>query len=216
VPNCDLIAPEANGECGRMSNINFGTAVSGAQYGPDLLTGFGNREANWELSAGFQQECRAAVDVGYFSRRWQNLSVVDDLALSRDDFDFFAITVPSDPRLPGGGYTLDGFRAIKESAFGRPSNDLNTLAKKYGSRTEHWDGVDVNFNARMANGLMLQLGTSTGRLSENDCDIANQLPENNLDRAIQCCSSRTRSSSTGGTSSTSASARCCASARTGR
>ena len=190
VPDCVLTDPQANGECGRMQNTNFGTSVPGEQFDSDLLTGFGNREANWEFSAGVQHEVlpRVSLDVGYFRRIWQNLRIDDDLALGPNDFDFFAITVPSDSRLPnGGGYTLDGFRTLKESAFGRPANVLNTLAKKFGKWTEHWDGVDVNLNARLANGLTVQFGTSTGRTAENDCSTADRLPENNLERALQFC-----------------------------
>jgi hypothetical protein len=198
VPDCDLIAPQANGECGGMSDVNFGSSVPGDKYDPTLLTGFGNRESNWEFSTGVQHEVLngVSVDVGYFRRIWQNLPIADDLALGANDFDFFSITVPSHPELPdGGGYVLDGFRAIKESAFGRPADILHTLAKEYGSITEHWDGVDVNVNARLSNGLMLQLGTSTGRTAQNDCDVASQIPEapqlpevgNDPWRAVQFC-----------------------------
>jgi hypothetical protein len=38
------------------------------------------------------------------------------------------------------------------------------------ARTQYWHGVDVNLNARMRNGLMLQGGTSTGRGVRDTCD----------------------------------------------
>jgi hypothetical protein len=180
VPDCDLLNFAPNGECNAISNRNFGTAVPGATFDPILMTGYGNREANWEFSAGVQHEVmpRVSVDVGYFRRIWANFRVTDDLAVSAADYDTFSMTVPSDPRLPdGGGYRLDGLLALKQSAFGRPAQNHNTLDRAYGSQIEHWNGVDVTVNARLGGGLTLQAGTSTGRTSENDCDIVALVPE---------------------------------------
>jgi len=197
VPQCNVVDPAANGECGAMANRNFGTAVPGEQFSNSLLTGFGNREANWEFSAGVQHELlpRLSVDVGYFRRIWLNLATTDNLALDASDFDIFSINVPRDPRLPnGGGYTLDGIRNLKPTAFGRPADNLNALANDYGRQIEHWNGVDVNVNARLQNGLMLQFGTSTGRTREDDCEVVTKLPElnsgNNL-RPLQFCNRTT-------------------------
>jgi hypothetical protein len=194
MPQCNLTLPAANGECGGMANTNFGTSVPGATYDPDLLTGMGHRGSNWEFSAGAQHELfpRISLDVSYYRRIYQSFSVVDNLALSAADFDFFSITVPSHPELPnGGGYTLEGLRTLKPSAFGRPAQNLNTLASKLGKQTEHWNGVDVLLNARLQNGVTLQVGTSTGRTSENDCELSAQLPENNLARPLQFCDRQT-------------------------
>lgn len=193
VPQCDILLPAANGECGAMANANFGTAVPGETFSKTLTTGFGNREANWEFSAGVQHELvpRVSLDVGYFRRIWLNLSTTDDLALTAADFDVFSITVPKDSRLPnGGGYTLEGIRNLKPTAFGRPTQNLNALANDYGRAIEHWDGVDVGINARFPNGLTLQFGTSTGKTTENDCEVAAKLPELNSgtnQRPLQFC-----------------------------
>ena len=180
VPDCNLLNLAANGECLAINNRNFGTAVPGATFDPILMKGWGNREANWEFSAGVQHEVipRVSVDVGYFRRVWANFRVTDDRALSAADYDTFSMIVPTDSRLPnGGGYQLDGLFALKQSAFGRPAQNHNTLDRAYGSQIEHWNGFDVNLNARLGGGLVLQAGTSTGRTSENDCDIVSQVPE---------------------------------------
>jgi hypothetical protein len=193
-PQCNLTLPAANGECGAMANTNFGTAVPGATFDPDLLTGYGVRGANLEFSAGVQHELLPGVslDVAYFRRIYQNFTATDNLALDANDFDFFSITVPSDPRLPnGGGYTLEGLRALKQSAFGRPSQNYNTVASRFGEQFEHWNGVDVNVRARTRNGVTLQLGSSTGRTWVDDCAVSQKLAENNLSRPLQFCSSTT-------------------------
>jgi opacity protein-like surface antigen len=180
VPDCNLLDFALNGECQPIDNRNFGTAVPGATFDPLLTTGYGHRESNWEFSAGVQHEVvpRVSVDVGYFRRIWSNFRVTDNLAVSATDYDTFSMRVPSDPRLPGGGgYTLDGLYALKQDAFGRPARNHNTLDRVYGSQIEHWNGFDVNVNARLGGELTLQAGTSTGRTSNDDCDITASVQE---------------------------------------
>jgi hypothetical protein len=101
-PDCDLLDPRANGECGAMSNPDFGTPRTGVNYDPDVLTGWGRRDYNWQFSAGVQQEIlpRVSLDVEYFRTWFGNFIVVDDRALSPADFDEFSVTAPADPRLP--------------------------------------------------------------------------------------------------------------------
>jgi hypothetical protein len=179
VPDCDLVNPIANGECGPTSPGTFGSTRPAEQYDPDLLRGFGHRMANWEFSAGVQHELRRglAVDVAYFRRIWGNFQVTDNLALAPEDFTPFSLTVPADPRLPdNGGYTVTGLYNVKPEKFGLQQN-FNTLSDKYGKQIEHWDGVDVNLSARLSNGLMFQGGLSSGRTLEDNCEIVAKLPE---------------------------------------
>ena len=186
VPDCDLLNSAAQDSrasggdfCGAWDNRNFGTTVPGETYDKDLLTGWGNRQSNWEFSSSIQQEIlpRVAVDVGYFRRIWKNFRVTDNLAVGPDDFTEFSVTVPSDPRLPGGGgYTLTGLYNIRPEKFGQTQN-YNTLSGKYGKQIEHWNGVDVNFNARLQNGVTINGGISTGKTTEDNCDIVAAMPE---------------------------------------
>ncbi|MEK9725376.1 MAG: carboxypeptidase-like regulatory domain-containing protein, partial [Rhodospirillaceae bacterium] len=189
-PDCDLLNRAANGECGAWSNNNFGSLNAEENFSANLLGGFGNREANWEYSGGIQQE-RArgvSIDLGYFKRDWQNLQVVDNRALDADDFTTFELVVPTDARLPnGGGYTITGFRAITPASFGVGADNITLRAKELGTFTEGWQGFDVNLNARLQNGLQLSFGTSTGRNAENDCDLVNQLIDQNLNRSLSFC-----------------------------
>ena len=179
VPDCDLLNPIANGECGPTSPGTFGSTRPAEQYDPDLLRGFGHRMTNWEFSAGIQHELRRgiAVDVAYFRRIWGNFQVTDNLALGPEDFTPFSLTVPADPRLPGnGGYSVTGLYNVKPEKFGLQQN-YNTLSDKYGKQIEHWDGVDVNVTTRLPNGLMFQGGLSSGRTLEDNCEIVAKLPE---------------------------------------
>jgi hypothetical protein len=180
VPDCVLLDFALNGECGAINNPLFGSATRSATFDDILRRGWGNREANWEFSAGVQRELlpRVSLDVGYFRRIWKNFRVIDDLSLAASDFDTFSMTVPVDSRLPdGGGYRLDGLVALKPSAFGRAPLNNNTLDRTYGQQLEHWNGFDITVDARFPNSLTLQAGTSTGRTMEDDCDVVTKVPE---------------------------------------
>ena len=186
VPDCNLTNPAAQtvagGDiCGQMANVNFGTTVPQATFDKDLLTGWGNREANWEFSAGVQHEVvpRVSVDVGFFRRIWKNFQVTDDLRVAAEDFTQFTMVAPADARLPGGGgYTVTGLYNLKPEKFGQAQN-YNTLSDKFGKQIEHWNGVDVTVNARLQNGLTFQAGVSTGKTTEDNCEVVAKLPEMN-------------------------------------
>ena len=179
VPDCNLVEPAANAECGAMANLAFGTVRPGSTYDPDLMRGWSKRGFNWEFAAGVQRELmpRVAVDVGYFRRWFGNFQVTDNRAVSPSDFNTFSITAPSDPRLPGGGgYAISGLYDVVPAKFGQVDNFI-TLADKYGEQSEMWHGFDVTMNARPRNGLLAQGGISVGKTTRDSCDILRQLPE---------------------------------------
>jgi hypothetical protein len=115
--------------------------------------------------------------VGYFSRRFGNFFVTDNLATTAADYDRFSVTAPRDPRLPdGGGYTLANLYNVRPALSG-VTNNFQTFSKAYGDETRRWNGVEVNFTARVRNGLTFQGGTSTGRLTTDNCELREVLPE---------------------------------------
>jgi hypothetical protein len=189
-PDCDLMNKAANGECGAWSSPSFGTLNAEESFSEQLLSGFGNRESNWEYSAGVQHEVARglSVDVGYFRRNWSNLQVVDNRAVDASSYTLFDMVVPTNASLPGGGgYTLTGLRALTAAGFAAGTDNITIRAKELGELNEYWQGVDVGMNGRLQNGLQFQVGTSTGRTAFNDCEVQALLPETNLDRSLAFC-----------------------------
>ena len=186
-PDCDLLSGaqqdlRASGGdfCGAWANQNFARNVYSLSYAEKILKGWGTRPGDWQVGVTIQQEIvpRVSVEAGY-TRRWlQNFTVTDDRELAPGDFDEFSIVAPLDPRLPGGGgYSLSGLYNVKPERFSRPSDNLRTYAPDYGTISQVYNGVDINVSARLANGLTVRGGSSTGQRVTDYCDIRAQLPE---------------------------------------
>src|SRR5687767_6988125 len=97
VPECDLLNPVANGECGAMSNPNFARGINPLTIDPDTTTGWNKREYSWDMTLGITQEVapRISVGVDYIRRTWGNLKTTINRALTPADFDTFVYNVPS-------------------------------------------------------------------------------------------------------------------------
>ena len=178
VPDCDLLNPALNGECGPWSNQNFGKEVFTTTYDPDLLTGWNKREYSWDLTTTVSQQLapRVSLELSYARRVWGNFQVTDNRAVGPADFDPFTIAAPQDQRLPnGGGYSLQ-FYDINPAKFGQFDNFI-TFSDNYGKQIYHFNGIDLNVNARFPFALTLQGGFSTGNMTEDDCEVGEKLPE---------------------------------------
>ena len=179
IPNCDLLNPNANGDCGAISDFRFGTQIPSTNYDPAVLNGWGKRQYNWEFSTGVQHEFgdRIGIDVAYFRRIYGNFTVTDNLAVSASDYNPYTISAPVDSRLPnGGGYPVGTVYDLNPSKVGQVNN-LVTFSNNYGNQIEHWNGFDFTTNIRPRTGLLLQGGVSTGRTSTDNCQIFAQVPE---------------------------------------
>jgi hypothetical protein len=186
VPDCDLrvgtvqdLRAAGADFCGAWSNSNFGKEVPILSYDEQILKGWYNRPADWQITATLQHEVlpRTSVEVGY-TRRWlQNFTVTDNLAVAASDFTKFSVTAPSDPRLPGGGgYVVSGLYNVNPNRFGQTDN-YRTYAPAYGNVSSMYNGVDVNVSSRLRNGLQVQGGTSTGQQVIDSCEVRDTLPE---------------------------------------
>jgi hypothetical protein len=187
-PDCDLqsrspVAQDLRATggdfCGPLSNLAFGTEQIVLTYDEAILKGWGVRPSDWQIGVTLQQEIlpRVSIEVGY-TRRWlDNFTVTDNLLTSAADYDQFSVTAPLDSRLPGGGgYTVSGLYNVNPAKAGQ-TNDLRTYAPNYGTISQVYNGVDINLNARMRNGLQLQAGSSTGQRVTDYCDVRAKLPE---------------------------------------
>jgi hypothetical protein len=186
-PDCDLSSPLQNGECGQISNLQWGSSqLIGANFDPELLHGWGMRPSDWSFGVSVQQQVlsRASVEVGYYRRSFTMFStsgtITDNLAIGPNDVTAYSITAPSDPRLPsGGGYTVSNLYNTNPNVFGQ-SNLLIESTKKVGDDTRVFNGVDVTVNVRNAKGVTFSGGTSTGKVVDDYCDLRQAIPENYL------------------------------------
>lgn len=181
-PDCDLRNRSANGECGALANNAFGTVVPNSRLADDARQGFGNRRYMWEASGSVQHELRSnmSVDVGYFRTWFGGFTVTDNTLVTPADYDPFCITLPMDPRLPGGGGNqLCGLGDIKPAKFGLVDNVV-TQASHFGKQERVYDGVDAKLTARVR-GALITGGWNIGRTRLN-CVV--------VDAPVQFCDNR--------------------------
>jgi hypothetical protein len=172
VPDCDFSIPAANGECGAISNVNFGLNNPNAtRYDSNVLSGLDKRPYDWELMTGVQHEVRPglAATASFFRHWFGNFYTTNNAALTATSFDSYCVPSPTDPRLPGGGGNqICGFYDTKPAQFGQVINQV-TFSDQFGTQKEVYTGVDLNVNAHFAHGGFLQGGVTTGRTATNNC-----------------------------------------------
>jgi hypothetical protein len=220
--NCDLMNPNPNGECGAFSfglgdlahfgqdpgTVGLSTVQCGrtdpgisplaqaycAQYGENVLNGWGERRGEWQLDLGVQREIlpRLTAELVWHRRNYSNISVSDQLQVGCDRFtgtsdfatcnaalqnysssfyDFFTVKAPADSKLPGGGgYTVTGLADVKALVVSPVTVQTYQDQLKY-----NWNGFDTNFNWRGPRGVFLQAGTSTARINRDTCGAITDL-----------------------------------------
>jgi hypothetical protein len=176
-PECDLANPLANGECGQLQNLNFGTNLLTTQFSPTVSSGFGVRPHSWEGLLGVQHEVvhGLAVNVGYDRRFYGNFFVTQNLLVSNGDFSPYCVTAPVDSRLPGGGGNqICGFYDITPSKLGQ-NNNLIKLDSSFGGQSEVYDGFDFTANAHLPKGVQFSGGVTVGRDRTNNCNLVGDL-----------------------------------------
>ena len=189
VVDCDLLSRAAQNNlasggdsCGALigNNVNFGNAnPNTTTINPEILHGWGVRPYDWQFGVNVQQEVvpRVSIDVGYNRRWWGNFFVTDNTLTTAADYTVYNLTVPQHDHLPNGGSTVS-YVAVTPAAAALGAQNYMTTETDYGdARTAFWHGVDVNATARLANGLTVQGGTSTGRGVRDTCAVTAALPE---------------------------------------
>jgi hypothetical protein len=174
-PDCDTTNPAAQEHCGPSSNLAFNSTQPLISYAPGTVDGWGVRNYNWETSVDVQRQLRQGLSVGagYYRRWFGNFRVTNNLLAPPSAYTTYCITAPTNSLLPGGGgYPVCGLADINSGQFGQVNNTI-ALSDTFGTQTQIFDGVDVSVNARLAGGLVLSGGTSTGRTKTNNCYVIN-------------------------------------------
>ena len=190
-PDCDLLNGQAQGptingaidSCGAWQDANFGRERPGTRLDDSILSGWGARPYDWQFGVSVQQQLmpRVSVEAGYYRRWWPiftTADITDNVLTTAADYTRFSVIAPADSRLPGGGgYSVDNIYNVTALANARGQENVQSAANDFGSYTRNWDGFDVTVQARLRNGLTMQGGTSTGRLSFDQCEPRETVPE---------------------------------------
>jgi hypothetical protein len=180
VPNCVLETNTANGECGQISNLAFGSPTFTNSFDSGLMGGWGIRPSDWGFVASVQQQVlpRTSVEFNY-SRRWlNNFTVTDNLATATGDYRPFSIVAPTDSRLgAASGATLTSLFAQTQAAATAVPNQFNTLATNFGNQYQHFNGFLLNVQSRVRSGLTLSGGINAGKTVSDNCEIRAAIPE---------------------------------------
>ena len=174
VPDCDLTNPAANGECGAISDQNFGRLNPNAtRYADDAIRGFGNRDFLWDIATEVQQQLGSHVSLtaGYYRNWYGNFLVTDNLEVTPADYDQYCVTAPADARLPGGGgYEMCGLYDVRPGKFGQVRN-LVTQASHFGDQKQVSDFFNVSVNTRFGRNIQFGGGVDTGRTVNDNCFV---------------------------------------------
>lgn len=159
------------------ASSTFGRNVSTVRYDPDVLNGWGKRGYNVEYTIAAQHALtqRMSLNGGFYRRTFGNQTFTDDTRFDASSYNYFCVTAPSDPRLPGGGgYQVCGVPDLKPEALAAagPADNLIRFSDDFGGETNRYQGFDVNVEGRFPNGAFLKGGLAATERSFNNCNLA--------------------------------------------
>jgi len=163
--NGDRIPQES--EMGPLSNVLFGTPQPTRSFNDDMMTK--NRQYTWQISAGVEREINAnmGVSLTYFRTMHYNQTVNDNTKVTSADYSPYSILAPAGVPVVGGT-TISGLYNVNPDKYGQIFNDVRNQGD-YGTRSEVFNGVDMETRLRLDNGTMLQGGVSFGQTKDNNC-----------------------------------------------
>jgi Carboxypeptidase regulatory-like domain len=173
VPDCDLKNRAANGECGPMSDANFGGLSPTTHWADDVLRGWGVRNSNWDVGTEIQHQLRDGVSLtaGYYRNWYGNFTATDNLLRGPSDFDSYCVTAPLNPNLPGGGgYQVCGMSDVSVAKFTQVDN-LVTQSSRYGKQKQVNNFFNFGINTRLRGGASFGGGIDTGRTMTDNCFV---------------------------------------------
>ncbi|MFN7917794.1 MAG: TonB-dependent receptor [Vicinamibacterales bacterium] len=176
IPDCDVRNLSPNGECGAMSNANFGKFNPASVLFDDSAK-FDNRDFLWDINVDVQHELThgLSLNVGY-NHNWDgSFTVTENTLLTPASYDEFCITMPTDDRLAGSGQQRCGFYDVKPEFFGQGTIRV-TNAKEFVGQNgntklpqRYWDGVWVSLDGRLPGNIKVGGGIDTGKQVANGC-----------------------------------------------
>jgi Carboxypeptidase regulatory-like domain len=172
-PDCDLNNRAANGECGAMSDANFGGFFPTTHWADDVLRGFGVRNSNWDFGTEVQRQLGTGVSLtaGYYRNWYGHFTATDNLLRTPADFDPYCITAPLNPSLPGGGgYEVCGMYDVAVAKFNQVDN-LVTQSSHYGKQKQINNFFNVTISTRLRSGVQFGGGVDTGRSLTDNCFV---------------------------------------------
>ena len=177
IPDCDLANFTVNGECGPISNVNFGKFLPQSTLFDDSVIR-DNRDFLWDVNVSVDHEVTRGLSVSAaYNHNWDgNFVVTDNTLIGPQNFDEFCITVPVDPRLPTSGQQLCGFYDVQPSLFGQGTLRVSN-SKDFGKQQRYWDGFTFAANGRLPRSITLGGGLDFGRQVDDHCftvDVPNQ------------------------------------------
>lgn len=159
-------------EIGPSGNSRFGLPAGSTRFDADTP-----RPVDWEESILVQHELMSGVSVsaGYYHHAYEYLSLIRNVAVDPNaDFTAYTFVGPADPRLPnGGGERITQYNLVpsKLGASERVSTYSNANTREY-------NGFEVTANARLPKNAFAFGSVTTERVATNDCDVANNDPNN--------------------------------------
>lgn len=172
-PDCDLANFLQNGECGQVSNLNFGKPNVTTRWSDEVLNGFGARPSSWDMAFDVQHQLGSKVSLtaGYNRNWWGNFRATDNLLTTPADFDQFCITAPRHPDLPdGGGYQVCGLYDVTPAKFGL-INNLVVPASNFGKQQRVSNFIHASIDTRLRSGMLLRGGIDTGSTTTDSCFV---------------------------------------------
>jgi hypothetical protein len=176
IVDCNLLNPDANGECAAVTgnSRNFGQAGTASQVDPAVLSGWGVRPGDTQMTVTVQQQVypRVSADFSFTHRSFHGFFVSDDINRNpATSYESYTLTAPSDPRLAdGGGYPVLVYVPTAAANAVQPQTILRRESYYGDPRQSTWDGVEFSVNARTRNGISAQFGGGTGRGVVDTCD----------------------------------------------
>ena len=158
--------------CSARTSSSARTSTRACSAGGACVRRTGRSACRSSSRSSRRRRLKSATTAGRSRQFTTGGTVTDNLNVGPNDLTPFFLTVPTDPRLPGGGgYQVGPLYNMTPAAFARLQDLLIKSTKDVGDDTRVFNGVDVNFNVRNVKGFTFSGGTSTGKVVNDWCAI---------------------------------------------